>query len=206
MAQCLSSYICNSNITNDIQGDCENPMFAGIEEAGVIINYSDIESYTRDPNNPHIINNIVLAQGAQAYKFINQRNNPFTGTNTTVNVGDYRNDFTATVAGFIPLDGAEPAKEIITPMANGRFVVILQNQWHHTDSNNTVDNEFQIYGIDKGLRVSTLTQTRYENNDYWLVELQETNIPRSSTFYVNSSSVEGACNDILTLLEGKEGE
>lgn len=184
MANCLSAMLCGSQLVRDIVEDCDNPIFSGINPTGVIINFDDIASVVRDAQNPHIIRSIVLATGKRGYKFVQERNNSFTGTNTAANVNDFRNDFTATVAGFIPLDGAEPARDIITPMANGRYVVIVNNQWLHKDSGGNIDNEWQVYGIDKGLRMSSLQQTRYENNDAWMIELQEPNIPRSATFLI----------------------
>jgi len=190
--------LCGSQLVKDIIEDCDNPIFSGINPTGVIINYDDITSVVRDAQNPHIIRSIVLATGKRGYKFVQERNNPFTGTNTAANVNDFRNDFTATVSGFIPLDGAEPARDIITPMANGRYVVIVNNQWLHKDSNNIIDNEWQIYGIDKGLRMSSLQQTRYENNDAWLVELQEANIARSATFFMPATCTDYTADDVTT--------
>lgn len=196
MANCLSAMLCGSQLVRDIVEDCDNPIFSGINPTGVIINFDDIASVVRDAQNPHIIRSIVLATGKRGYKFVQERNNPFTGTNTAANVNDFRNDFTATVAGFIPLDGAEPARDIITPMANGRYVVIVNNQWLHKDSGGNIDNEWQVYGIDKGLRMSSLQQTRYENNDAWMVELQEANVPHSATFLISATCTDHTANDV----------
>lgn len=176
----------------DITESCNNPIYSGIAPTGFIIKYDDIASYARYLSNPHIIRAIVLKQGAKGYMFVQNRNNPFTGTNTALEVGDFSNTFTLTVAGYIPLDGAEPSRNIITPMATERYVVILRNEWEHEDSAGVVDNRWQVYGLDRGLRVSTLQQTRYENNDAWMVELQETGVRRASTFMV----IEPACETV----------
>lgn len=186
MANCLSSQLCQTVLSKGIKDSCDNPMFSGIKEGGVIINFNDIESVVRDANNRCIIRDIVLKAGAVAYPFINQRNNPFTGTNTAANVNELRNDFTRTVSGFVPMDGAETSKKILTPMANGRFVVILENDY----VNDLGDNQYQVYGIDKGLRISTLQQTKYENNDYWIVELQEANVPDASVWFKKENCTE----------------
>lgn len=181
---CLSIDLCGNELMQHIVEECDNPIFSGIDAAGVIINYDDIDSIVRDASNKHIITSIILKSGKHAWRFVQERNNPFTGTNTAAEVGDFRNAFTATVAGFIPFDGAEPSRNVITPMANGRYVVIVRNQWQHTDSNGDVDNEWQVYGSDKGLKMSSLQQTRYENNDAWMIEMQEQGISRASTFFI----------------------
>lgn len=181
---CLSIDLCGNELMQHIVEECDNPIFSGIDAAGVIINYDDVDSIVRDASNKHIITSIVLKSGKHAWRFVQERNNPFTGTNTAAEVGDFRNTFTATVAGFIPFDGAEPSRNVITPMANGRYIVIVRNQWQHTDSNGDVDNEWQVYGSDKGLKMSSLQQTRYENNDAWMIEMQEQGVSRASTFFM----------------------
>lgn len=177
---CLSSYLCNSLLADSIKDNCENPMFSGIDARALIFNYDELvkSSSDLDENNPRIINKFTFVSGAAPYFVINARTNPFTGTSTSVEVGDLRNTFTRTVALYIPMDGAEASRNILDPMANGRFVVVMRNNY----VNDLQDNEFQVYGYDKGLVVSSMTQTKYENNDYWMVELQEAGVPNSGRF------------------------
>lgn len=179
MIDCLAEYLCNANINGCIHDDCENPMFSGIEERAFIFNKADIDVLSTDPDNSNIINNITLKSGATGYGIVNARNNPFTGTNTAVEVGDYRNTFTRTVSLFVPMDGAAAIRDIIDPLANGRFVIVMKNQFVNANG----DNEYMIFGQDRGLKISSLTQTKYENNDYWLVELQETGVPTANKFF-----------------------
>jgi len=179
MIDCLADYLCNANINDNIQDNCENPMFSGMEAGAYIFNKGDISDVVSSEDNSNLIVDLALKAGKRGYFIINQRNNPFTGTNTTVEVGDYRNTFTRTVSLFIPMDGADVVKNIIDPIANGRFVVVLHNQY----VNDEQDNEFPIFGLDRGLVVSSLTQTKYENNDYWVVELQESGVPTANKFF-----------------------
>jgi len=179
MIDCLADYLCNANINDNIQDNCENPMFSGMEAGAYIFNKGDISDVVSSEDNSNLIVDFVLKAGKRGYSIINQRNNPFTGTNTAVEVGDYRNTFTRTVSLFIPMDGADVVKNIIDPIANGRFVVVLHNQY----VNDEQDNEFPIFGLDRGLVVSSLTQTKYENNDYWVVELQESGVPTANKFF-----------------------
>lgn len=193
MIDCLAEYLCNANINACIADDCENPMFSGIDERAFIFNKSDIDELSSDPNNSNIINDIILKVGAHGYGIVNTRNNPFTGTNTAVEVGDYRNTFTRTVSLFVPMDGAEVIRNIIDPLANGRFVVVMRNQY----VNEAGDNEYMIFGQDRGLKVSSLTQTKYENNDYWLVELQEVGVPTANKFFMYNGSTGSEAVDTI---------
>lgn len=183
---CITNNICETAIMSDIHDskDCGNQMFSGMEQNAVIINKSDIASVTTDSTNHRIVTSINLASGKTGYGIINARNNPYQGTNTTVEVGDYKTTFTRTVSLFVPMDGAKASAEVLDPLANGKFVVILQNQW----INDEQDNEYQIYGIDKGLKVTSMTQTKYENNDYWIVEMQETGVPNSGRFLIHEET------------------
>lgn len=188
MIDCLNQYLCNATLQACIEDSCDNPMFSGMKERAFIINKSDINTVATDPNNPNIITDITFNSGVTNPVFvaINARNNPFTGTNIAVEVGDYRNTFTRTVSLFVPMDGGAVIDTIINPLANGKFVVVLQNEY----VNSNQDNEYPIFGIDKGLKVSSLTQTKYENNDYWVVELQETGVPSAAKFFVYAGQTE----------------
>lgn len=177
--ECLSSYLCNKSLLDNIKEDCESPMYSGIDERAIIFNFSDIDrtKVRYDEDNKRIVTNL----GVSKVNFmINARQNPFNGTNTTVEVGDYRNTFTRTVSLFVPMDGAYASKSVLDPLSNGKFVVILKNSF----INGNEDNEYQIYGFDKGLVVSSMTQTKYENNDYWVVELQEAGVMNSGMFLI----------------------
>ena len=179
---CIAQSICDVSLVKDIQDGCDNPMFSGIEQTAVIINKADIKSVSTDPHNHRIVTAINMNPNKRGYFMINARTNPYQGTNTTVEVGDYKNTFTRTVSLFVPMDGAAASQKILDPLANGKFVVILENQFE----NDLKDNKFQIYGIDKGLVVSSMTQTKYENNDYWVVELQEQGVPNSGRFLIHT--------------------
>lgn len=187
MAECLSQYLCNQLIMDNINDSCDNPMFSGMDSRAIIFNYNDLKKLASDveEGNNRIIKKFTFNTGTNPYYIINARTNPYTGTNTAVEVGDYRNTFTRTVSLFVPMDGAAASQAILDPLANGRFVVVLHNNF----VNDLGDNEYQVYGYDRGLVVSSMTQTKYENNDYWVVELQEAGVPNSGKFLVHNEEV-----------------
>lgn len=195
ISNCITTKICDQSIMNNIVDSCDNPMFSGIEQVAVIINKGDIQKVVTDGQNHRIVTDIIMGQdgsGNQKYAFsvINARNNPYQGTSTSVVVGDYKNTFTRTVSLFVPMDGAKVSKEILDPMANGKFVVIMQNQFVNDEG----DNEYQIYGIDKGLKVSEMTQTKYENNDYWLITFTEEEVPNSGRWLKHEEYTDDTMN------------
>lgn len=187
MAECLSQYLCNQLIKDNINDSCDNPMFSGMDARAFIFNFADLKKLASDveEDNPRIIKNFTFNSGTNPYYIINARTNPYTGTNTTVEVGDYRNTFVRTVSLFIPKDGAQASMDILDPLVNGRFVVVLRNNY----VNDLGDNEFQVYGYDRGMIVSNMSQTKYENNDYWVVELQEASVPNSGKFLMHNEEV-----------------
>lgn len=179
---CIINTACVLAITRDIAEDCENRIHSGIQHMAIIINKDDILGVAYDPANRRHVTGLTLKPGARAYMLDNVRNNPFTGTNTQLQVGDFRNTYTRTVAFFVPLDGWETSKDILDPIANGKYVVIMQNEWLHTNSKGEIDNEYQIYGLDKGCTVSSMVQTKYENDDVWSIEMTEEGVANSGRF------------------------
>ena len=179
---CIINTACVQAITRDIAEDCENRIHSGIQHMAIIINKDDILGVAYDPANRRHVTGLTLKAGARAYMLDNVRNNPFTGTNTQLQVGDFRNTYTRTVAFFVPLDGWETSKDILDPIANGKYVVIMQNEWLHTNSKGEIDNEYQIYGLDKGCTVSSMAQTKYENDDVWSIEMTEEGVANSGRF------------------------
>lgn len=179
---CIINTACVQAITRDIAEDCENRIHSGIQHMAIIINKDDILGVAYDPANRRHVTGLTLKPGARAYMLDNVRNNPFTGTNTQLQVGDFRNTYTRTVAFFVPLDGWETSKDILDPIANGKYVVIMQNEWLHTNSKGEIDNEYQIYGLDKGCTVSSMVQTKYENDDVWSIEMTEEGVANSGRF------------------------
>lgn len=186
---CLSANLCNVNLQNDILEDCDNPIFSGMNATAIIINKNDIKSVVRDVDNRRIIRSITFNSYKHAYRLVNFRQNPFTGTKTELEVNDTRNTFTRTFSAVIPTDGWNASKEIIDPLANGKFVVLVKNDWEHVTTAGYVDNKWQVYGIDRGLTASSLSQTKYENNDAWLVELTETAVSNSGVFFQHLTPV-----------------
>lgn len=168
--------LCNYLIEKNIQADCASPIFAGVEAVGYIINRSDIKSFMKANG---IVSAIGLNSGAKAYLIQQMGQQPFNGTGSEFQQGEVMNTFNRKVQ-FIILDNSpEVAEDIVNPMANGEFVVIVENKY----KDDTKSNAFEVYGLDKGARATAITEDKYQNMAGWVCELTETETPNSNTFF-----------------------
>ena len=170
---------CDFKIAKSIEFDCANMSEKGIEKVGYIVNYADVlkASCGRTGN---IITSLALASGAKGYKIIVPEGTPFNGTLIEAVVGTYKTKWNKTVA-FVVLDsGPDVTKDIIDKLANGKFVIVLENVFAGTGSK----NKFEVYGFEQGLKLTA--GTRDLNSDDtdggWSVTLQEQNAPSSGLF------------------------
>ena len=179
--------LCDFKLAQEISGSCENPQVAGLKNTGYIINYDDIDwdSLAKNSNNPSIIEELLLISGKRAYKVVVPGKTPFTGTNTSMTTGTYRNKFTKTASIVVLNSGPDVAKNIIDQLANGRFVFIFENKFQGEDKKNT----FEIYGLEQGLVATEMSNDKYseETDGGWAVTLEETNAPSSGLFFFKES-------------------
>lgn len=177
---------CDFKLAADLAADCENASVAGMRNNGVIVNYDDIDfdSCERDETNRFILKSLVLKTGKKGYNMYVPGKTPFTGTNTAMVDGTYRKKFTKTVNAVILDNGPEVVRDIIDPIANGRFVVILENKFSGRDGKNT----FQVYGFEQGLTATALADDKYseETDGGWSTTLEESNAPSAAIYLFNT--------------------
>ena len=110
---------------------------------------------------------------------------PFTGTNTTLATGTYRNTFTNTVNMVVLANDPDVCNDIIDGLANGDFVVVLENKAKGLNkTENPGDSAFQVYGYYQGLKAAEIGNDKYseETEGGWNISLQETKVPKSALF------------------------
>lgn len=188
--------ICSNLLQENITGNCENPIFTGVEEIGYIFNKADILSWVSDSTNEHLKKNFALRTDAYGYKIYNPTKQPFNGIKTTMTEGAVSNKFDNVVPFIIPNDGPDVEKNVIEKLANGEFVVVIVNKWA-----NIPNNKFQIYGYHKGLRASSMENDKYseDTDGGWSVELTESGAPKSGMYLFDTdiqttrSFLEGLC-------------
>ena len=181
--------LCESIISKDISFSCDELATKGMESDGIIMNRGDIDfaSTVFDNTNPNIIKNIVLKNGKRAYEIVQAGNTPFTGTQSALEVGTYRNTFTHTVSFVVLANDPSVAHDFIDGLANGTFVAILRNKHK---GGNTGDGEYQIYGYNQGLVANEISNDKYseDTDGGWLVNLQETGSRFSAMFLFNTDA------------------
>lgn len=184
------SNLCEKLLAGCIGADCNNPIFSGMESKAWIFNRSEIASLTYDQTNPNMITNITMkeitpASGsdpavmAVGYTITQLGKTPFTGTNTSMVEGNTANKFNE-VFNFIVPDNSPAAAMLLDNIANGKFVVVVKNEYTGSDSK----GQFQIYGAKKGLVATAMERDAYseDTDGGWAVTLTAENTPNSALF------------------------
>lgn len=184
----MEKKLCESLISKDINFDCNDLSVRGLEADGLIINRSDIDfsATVFDDTLKNVIKTLVLKRGKRAYDIVQMGSTPFTGVQSTLNVGTYRNTWQHQIPLAVLANSPEVSQNIIDGLANGTFVIILRNVSKGTDGK----SEYQIYGYAQGLRASEGTNEKYseDTDGGWLITLQESSAPKSAMFYFNTDS------------------
>lgn len=196
--------LCESIISQDIDFACEDLVSKGLESDGIIINRADID-FTKtefDETNKNIIKTLILKSGKKGYAVKQNGNTPFTGTNSSLVVGTYRNSWTHQVAIVVLANTPDVAANIIDGLANGKFVVILRNVTKGEEGK----GEYQIYGYAQGLTCSAGENDKYSEDTEggWLMTLEETSAPKSAMFFYDTSSETTATKYESLLTEAME--
>lgn len=201
--------VCDFFISRDISVNCDEPMTPGIEAEGIIMNRSDIDFALSKINDlrSSVIESIVLKAKKKAYRIVQMGGTPFTGTNEALATGTYINTFNK-VVNFVVLDnGPDVCDDIIDGLANGSFVVILENNHKAMQkSENAGDAAYQVYGWHNGLKATEISNDKYseDTNGGWLISLQETKAPKSGMFlYKESYETTREMIDALTAETGE---
>ena len=187
---------CDYKIATEIAFDCENMSEKGIEKIGYIVYYADVikASCNRSGN---IISALALAAGARGYKVVVPEGTPFNGTLIEAVVGNYKTKWNKTVV-FVVLDsGPSVSHDIIDKLANGKFVIVLENVYAGAESK----NKFEVYGFEQGLKMTASTRDLYsdDTDGGWSVTLQEQSAPSSGVFLFATD--EATTRALLTALE-----
>ena len=180
--------LCESLIAKAIDFACDDLIVRGLESDGLIINRSDIDfaATVFDSQNPNIINALVLKTGKKGYEVNQLGNTPFTGVQSTLEVGTYRNTWTHAIPIVVLSNTPEVAHDIIDGLSNGTFVVILRNKFKGANG----DAEYQVYGYTQGLVASEGTNDKYseDTDGGWIITLQETGARMSAMFLFNTDA------------------
>lgn len=174
---------CEDFLNQCIGASCENPIFTGVENKAWIFNKKDIADFTweedEDGNKTNVITAITMVAGKTGYTIDQIGKTPYTGTTTSMTEGNIANTFTENISFVVP-DNSPLAGMILDSLANGKYVVIIENEYDGSDNR----GKFQVYGAKKGLIASAIENDKYseDTNGGWSVTLTATNTPNSSLF------------------------
>ena len=135
-----------------IQGaaySCDNPIVPGIVPDIILFNLKDIASVTYDVTETHIITDITLESTKQGWKFEGFRQS------ARPQYEYVRQQFSTAYNHIIDLqvfDITADQKKNLEAMALAKIVAIVQN----LDKTDTVP--YEVYGLDVGLEINTLTR------------------------------------------------
>lgn len=196
----MATEACDFKLVSDIAGSCDKPQIQGVENTAYLANYDDIDfdSIVYDTDNKLIVQTLPLKSGKKAYKCVIPGKTPFTGTQTEFVSGTYRNKFKKTAKLVVLDSGPDVVRDIINPLANGKFVFIMENKYKGKDDKNT----FEIYGLEQGLSQSEGSQPKY-SDDYdggWDVTLVEDKAASAGYFLFNKDikTTRAALESMLT--------
>lgn len=197
----MATQSCDFKLAADLVANCENPSTKGLRNHGYIINYDDIDldSCVRDEDNPNILQTIALKSGKKAHRIFVPGKTPFTGTKKNLADGTYRKTFTKSVFIVILDNGPDVVNDIINPLANGQFVVILENKYGGKDGSNT----FEVFGFEQGLTATALDDDKYseDTDGGWSATLEESGAP-SAGLYLFNQTVAATRTALSTLVTG----
>ena len=201
--------VCDEVLKKDISPSCEDPVVPGFEQEGVIINRDDIDFATTAfaSGKPNVIETLALKASKKGYKVVVPGNSPFTGSQTALATGTYRNTFTNTIALVVLDNGPDVCADIIDGLANGSYVVVLENKFKGLQKEATPgDCAFQVYGYYQGLKATAITNDKYseETEGGWAVTLEETRAPKSGLFLFKTD-YETTKTAVGTLTQASEG-
>ena len=180
--------LCDFLISSDIAGfDCSNPITKGAQATGLLINRSDIATYTLSNFSLTAIS--LKCGGKKAYTITQSGKTPFNGSQQEMVEGTYQNTITNTVQFVVLKQDYETAEEIFA-LANGEFVAIIPDKM----------GNYQVYGLEAGLHVTGAVRELYNDDTLsgWQLTLTEEgatrgNVFTTATIFTNLQSASSAC-------------
>ena len=136
-------------ISSGVVYDCDNPIIPGVVPDIILFNLKDIASVTYDVTDDYIITDITLETGKQAYSFEGFRQS------ARPQYEYVRQPYATAYNHIIDLqvfDITAAQKKNLEAMALGKIVAVVQN----LDKTDTVP--YEVYGLDVGMEVNTLTR------------------------------------------------
>lgn len=184
---------CDQLISYGIKLSCATPIVKGFEPDGIIINRADID-FTQSSFDANHEGTIVLKSGKTGFPIAMPVNNPYEGSEITLNVGTYANTWTKNIQVILLSVGSGTSK-LVDELVNGDVVLILRNKtktdvYTSTESGgNPASSEYEVFGFEQGMKASAGTRTPNDDETLGgtLLTLTETNAPSHGLFLWTTS-------------------
>lgn len=164
-------YSCVGDLAASIKMDCNHPLESGYTGRAIIMTADSFAKVdiARNAQNPRIVTSIGNGTYPEAFIVDNITMTPFDGSSTTGNGDAGYPKFVKAMAIRIPERGAAVAKNVIEPLAFGRFVMVVEKE------DKAGDGSFEIIGAQSALRCfdpSTIARQETANGGAWSATLQ----------------------------------
>lgn len=172
--------LCDFLITQDIAGyDCENPPVKGAENYGVLINRSDIESWSYLPGQDFKVKINLFCGGPVGYTVTLGGKQPWNGTQQEMVEGVNANTITNTVQLVVLKQDEDWAQQLFALM-NGEFVAVIPDK---------IGN-YQVYGLEAGLHCTGAVREIYSDDNLsgWQITFTEEGAMRGNLFLNSKTS------------------
>lgn len=176
---------CTNLIAQGISHNCEEPLVAGVEQRGWIVNRADIDfsAVTFAEDSTNILTNLPLKTGKKGY-LIEQKGKGFMGSTITFNAKDTGADVTNSITFMVPDLSPATAQNFVDKVMAGEVVIVLENKWKNLRGAESGDAAFQVFGFYNGLRLSAGTRDMWsaDTNGAISLTVEETNAPVSAMY------------------------
>lgn len=193
---------CSNLIAQGIAQNCAEPLVAGVEQKGWIVNRADIDFANVEyaDGSTNILTALPLKTSKKGF-VIEQKGKGFIGSTITFNAKDSGADVTNSITFTVPDLTPETAQNFVDKVMAGEVVIVLENKWKNlraSETGTSGDAAFQIFGYFNGLRLASGTRDIWsaDTNGAITLTVEETNAPVSAMYLYNNNYA-----DTLAILE-----
>lgn len=157
--------ICDKTLSGQVGANCsEYPLTKGFEQDGIIMPRSNIDFGASTIGDTTAA--IVMKSRTSGIPVKQIFNQPFNGSEMSLNVGTYVSTWNKNINVLLMSVGPNTSS-IVNALVNNDCVLILRNKTKNDAqegeiAENKAASEYEIFGLEQGLKVSAGTRTPYD--------------------------------------------
>jgi hypothetical protein len=145
-------------ITENILLNCDIPLVGGIKDIMKLINFSDIQGYTRNILNTQIIEGITLITSPQAQAYTVEGKNNSNDVKSTLVKKKYSEGYDHDLLYRVFTNGPDIKKQL-EAKAKGRFVAVIENNFKGVNG----EAAYEILGLELGLELVEMVSDKSDS-------------------------------------------